>query len=373
MRVQRPPRLIKRQVMERAPVAHAIKGPTSGPARIRGNAYGPEGAMYIEHEEFVCDLTLTDDPFALLISAQSAGLPPGTPCGQVNPGVTGGPTLFPWFSNIANSFSEYKFDYLEFTIRTEQSTNAPGSIFMGFDANVQDQYKQYTKKAQILTLIPSSRGAPWQDISIRLTQGELRGLSNWRYIARLPLSQSTPVPGFDPKTYFLGQLLIGCSNCSALGNAELHAKYGCWVRYPVADTVNPLSVASITGYLNNTSPTQASPFGVSLNQQSPLSGLGPTASGNTIVFNQAGKYIVNVVFATNGSAVATGSLIVPSGGATIVSGFQSFQLSDYYIIVLTVVSPSIGTALAFNWTTLSGVTDCQLFISPFDNSGLLTA
>ena len=108
-----------------------------------------EGCTVISHKEYLMDIQ-SSTAFQLQLY------------GSVNPGVS---TLFPWLSQVAQSYQQYRFRSLIFTFRSTSgnlsTTQALGEIVGAIQYN--SYAPAFVNKQQMLAEVMSTSGAPSED------------------------------------------------------------------------------------------------------------------------------------------------------------------------------------------------------------------
>lgn len=140
------------------------------------------------------------------------------PC---NPGIE---ATFPWLSDVANSWEQYRFHSLRFRYITRASTATRGSIILApeydaLDAPPTDEY-------QLTAYYGSVEDAPWKNILVKFDVDGMHPLGPRKFIR----NSTQPLLG-DLKTYDVGVLYIGSLDAIAGDEGFVGGKL--WVEYDV--------------------------------------------------------------------------------------------------------------------------------------------
>lgn len=145
---------------------------------------------------------------------------------QLNPGIAG---TFPYLSEIAKKFEQYKVHRLRFTYVTRTSTSKPGSVMMGTEYN--SGTPAPANENAMATLRGSVDGSSWTDLDHKVDLSSSAALGPRKYI------RSTNVAG-DPKTYDIGTFYLAVADQDdASGIGKLYVSYDVEFFNPVIASV----------------------------------------------------------------------------------------------------------------------------------------
>jgi hypothetical protein len=216
------------------------------------------------HKEFIQNVTGTTNFTVALFLA-------------LNPGLAG---TFPWLSNIANNFEQYRVRMMRFCYLTRTGTNVPGSVIMAPDYDASDASPV---SEQILSNYAEVvEDAPWKDICCSLRAAGMHALGPKKFV------RNGLVPGQDLKTTDVGSLILATVDGTAVNWGKL------WVEYDVEfyePQLNPTG-SSLASSAQGTAGTAASVISVGTATAGPLiSGI----AGNVVSFQNltpGGEYFI---------------------------------------------------------------------------------
>jgi len=134
----------------------------------------------------------------------------------LNPGLSG---TFPWLSNIANNFEQYRVNKMRFCYLTRTGTNVPGSVLIAPDYDAADAAPV---SEQILSNYAEIvEDAPWKDICCVLRPSGMHALGPKKFV------RNGLVPGQDLKTTDVGSIILATVDGTAVNWGKL------WVEYDV--------------------------------------------------------------------------------------------------------------------------------------------
>jgi len=202
---------------------------------------------------------------------------------SVNPGLAG---TFPWLSDLASKYEEYKFTSLRFEYRSVTATSTPGVCFMSFDYDAADSIPT-TKLAQSQT-IPNAENNVWMNNDLVVPCDSI-----YKFVR-----QGT-VTGTDIKTYDWGNMVLSTIYGDGTITGELYIEYTVHLRKPSLGQ-------SLSGLASYTS-TIAAP----LNALSTSTGLQITSKLSTLTLrlDVSGEFYMELL--------ATGTVITAVGVPTI--------------------------------------------------------
>jgi len=125
--------------------------------------------------------------------------------GLINPG---NPYLFPWLSGMASLYEKYRFVSLEFILVSANPATHAGSVFMAIDVDPVDPLPVSTQ--ELMANANSVTSTVWQSCSLKVDVARANEGIPWRYTNTRNGSQQA-----EPRTTYIGQLLIGSAGTSA--------------------------------------------------------------------------------------------------------------------------------------------------------------
>jgi len=138
---------------------------------------------------------------------------------NINPGNS---ALFPWLSQQASGWERYRFKRLVIRYVPRCSTATSGSVLISPDYDAADPVP--TTEVQAASYADAKEGAPWQDITIVMSESSLAGGVSNKYVKVGALGSN-----LDVKTYDAGRLSIVTIDCASNG-----APLGkLWVEYEI--------------------------------------------------------------------------------------------------------------------------------------------
>jgi len=273
--------------MVAAPVALAQRGKVSKPAQIVGNPYSANGSMRVKHREYIGEVLGSTSVFS------NTQYP-------INPGLL---TTFPWLSQIAPDFEEYKFNSLSFVYEPEKPTTAAGYVMIAIDYDAADGSP--ATKQQLAASLGAVRCPIWSNVRELADSQQMNRRYNQYFVRTSALSSN-----LDIKTYDVGVLNVAVGN-----TADASAIGELWIEYDVSffspqltpDVPSANNSAIIQG---GGAITRAAPFGTT---PAVTGGLSVTALNATMTFPFVGQYLV--VYNFDGTVVTT-TAITLTGSAT---------------------------------------------------------
>ncbi len=183
---------------------------------------------------------------------------------QLNPGLVGS---FPWLSNIANNFEQYRVNALRFCYMTRTGTSVPGSVLMYPDYDAADSAPLTEQIASAYAEIVED--APWKDNMCILRPAGMHALGPRKFI------RNSAVAASDIKTYDVGTFYLSTVDGTAVPWGKV------WIEYDISfyePQLNPQG-SFIASSLQGTAGTAASLVSAGFQSAGPLiSGL----AGNVI-------------------------------------------------------------------------------------------
>lgn len=243
------------------------------PNRIKLGSDNGEGVLIV-HSEYIKDIiSSADGSFKL----ESFGLNPGDQ------------RTFPWLSTLAqSSFSQYRFEQLIFEFRSSSgealnSTNtALGTISAAVNFDYSDEVFSSRYEMENTEWARSAKPSETFAIPVEVKRSSTGLNGGLLYILNTPV----PPTGVDPKTYFLGRLMISSVGMQGVNvnMGSLHVTYKVRLLKPLMS--KPLSVAHMV-FLNRsaadgTNRTGVAPIASNFNCDT----IGVTFTPTTITFSR---------------------------------------------------------------------------------------
>jgi len=167
-------------------------------------SYGENGrSCRVQHKEFIQNVSGTTNFTVALFLA-------------LNPGLAG---TFPWLSNIANNFEQYRVRMMRFCYLTRTGTNIPGSVLMAPDYDASDV--QPVSEQIMSNYAEIVEDAPWKDICCLLRPSGMHALGPKKFV------RNGLVPGQDLKTTDVGTFILATVDGTNVNWGKL------WVEYDV--------------------------------------------------------------------------------------------------------------------------------------------
>lgn len=286
---------------------------------------------------------------------------------SLNPGVG---YSFPWLSNIAAQFSEYKFKgvvfhYIPTSGTTVNGTNpAIGSVMMQTTYRATDVAP--TSKIEMLNEYWACEAAPNESFCHPIECSPKENPFAIQYVrtGSLPATET-------PLLYDLGTTFIATSGQPASGNVigDLWVTYEVELRKPVVSSnVSTLS-ESFYASTNSYTPTNVNWFGTTASTSGQL---GCTISGNTLTFPKgaAGFWLITVRLAGAFTALdlsgapaysnAAGVFVNPTSASpviytrTVLSAGAGSLASGYYQCGIWITDPQVQATVGFPSATSTG-------------------
>lgn len=271
----------------------------------------------------------------------------------LNPGLD---DSFPYLSNMARNFQEYRFrglvyEYKSTSASALNSTNtALGTVALAV------QYKSdapsYVNKQQMLNEMWAVDGKPAEDIVLPVECDPSMTPIPIQYVRHAPLAANQ-----DPKMYDLGILTVGTVGSQAVAvTGELWVSYE--VEFHKPQLTNTLGYGAEVAHYSRDVSSATYPLGTTANYS--FDNIGLTLSGTTITFPQAaqGKYLLLITF--EGDAVV---LDLPTVTATNLTQKQTWYGAGNYDFraptvgdttqraafgcVIEITTPQLDTSYAF--------------------------
>jgi len=333
----------QRSLKTSAAAAYAGLQITSEPRYLRQK----HNSVRIVHRELVSSIVGT--PTFSILPANSYPLNPG----QV--------TTFPWLSNQATSWEQYKFHKLKFCYYSRCSTTTAGSVFLIPDYVAADLPPASEQIAA------SYRGtienAPWvPEFSCTLDPSSLNGPMNRRFV------RSTPLNAADQRVSDAGDFFVATNDGSATSWGKL------WVEYDV-ELFNPQqppggeNQAGVQHFTSLTwSTTNKFQFAF-LNTNNSSYFVPDTTNYNRLVCQVPGNYFISAYFystaGTTSPGFTTASGFVPDPVYGSPPGAELLVAATGIVTHILFGTFLIGGALVFNDALTAGAaTRLEVVITP---------
>ncbi len=291
------------QSVDFAPVAMSIRQGTQPPRMSSTTARNGDLRVRVRHREYIADIL---GSVAYAVTSFS-----------INPGL---PATFPWLSQLANLFESYRFNKLVFQYRTQAATAATGKAMLSVDWDAADATP--TSKVQQLQERTKMDDASWKNFDLPCDLADLLKFGVQRYTRSAGLSAN-----LDIKTYDVGNLLVGTQ-----GQAGTAAIGELWVEYDL-ELITPQTSDGLAPGIGVKIVANGAISDVNLLGNTPtVTGTTSlvTATGNVIVFNKTGNYLVDVLRVGTGliALVLNGSAAVRTAISTTIDGAATGALSQ---------------------------------------------
>lgn len=220
----------------------------------------------------------------------------------VNPGLN---TSFPWLSNIASNFEQYRFSGLVYEFKStcgdalSSTNNALGTVILTADYNVTTP--AFASKVEAENSMWCSSTKPSRSVIM-----PVECKSNFNPMSQLYIRSTTIQPNQNKQFYDLCQLQVATQGMQ-IDNVvigELWCSYEVQLFKPIVNSLDPQTIGS--AHYNSSSYTNVAPL-IGCNKI--IDTLGITVSGNNILFDANTYGIFSISFYWAGTAVTFG---VPS-------------------------------------------------------------
>lgn len=162
----------------------------------------------VANREFVG--TVTDIGAAFQLIGESQGFPGY----DVNPGNS---KLFPWLSVVARGYEKYRFDQLVLEVVARNPTTWPGSVYIAFDYDWNDE--PATTAASLMANHGAVSGDVWSPHTLRVDVARMNEGIPWRYVASLPRATQSQ------RLVYGGYFMLGLAGASNLTSFDLFIEY----------------------------------------------------------------------------------------------------------------------------------------------------
>jgi len=161
----------------------------------------------------------------------------------VQPGLQ---TTFPWLSNMATNWENYKFNRIGFRYVSRSSTAFTGSVSIAPDYDASDtpptSYQELSSYQNVVS------DAPWKDFVCQLSPRSTTLVGNSRYIRLGALSNNEDIKLYDVAN--LQVATVGQANTAVVG--ELWVEYDITLQIPQIQTPEVVSNVSAGQYFSQT-------------------------------------------------------------------------------------------------------------------------
>lgn len=282
-----------------------------------------DSTITFTHREYIIDLTHdgTDEKFFGM---------------EVNPGLD---FAFPWAHKIAHNFESYIFISLQYEYIPMVGTNTNGIVALSPDYDATD-INTGIDKQKLLSFEDSIRTPVWKKGVMRCNRQNLRKRKT--YFVRA----DTLGDNLDKKLYdslALHGVINGCSVEGTIGEI--------WVSYtikfmtpqsePESIVESKFALEDESGtYIAHDEPFDISSVGIGVKDVSDgMDGLLKFVDSNNLDVIKAGKFLVDIFGASNGTSVSTST--VPT--------FSSTFKGKNTVITPTIIQPMSGYGVYFNY------------------------
>lgn len=317
--------------MVAAPVAMA-RSVTSRAPRISPLT---NGDCRVTHREYIADVLGT-------VAYGYASRP-------VNPGQA---EVFPWLSQIAQRFENYRFNSLRFLLEPLCGTTSTGSVILALDFDSADGPP--LSKVEAMSFRASARGAPWEEMQISAQSVDLHKLPQ-HFVS----STNFLAANLDVKMYNVANLIVATQGqASTAPVSELYVEYDVTLLTPQMNTGSASSFVYST-----TAVSAANGFGIA-----PVFGAGNTlpievaGDGSYLRFLApfVGLWCARIAGTAITSLAATGSTatvtpIAASSGTTVGNWITQFAVraaAGEIIKMVSTASAYVGAYHLFTPTRL---------------------
>jgi hypothetical protein len=249
----------------------------------------------------------------------------------------GDATTFPWLSDIAQRYEQYRFHNIRFELLTRTGTGTVGSVILAPEYNA--QHPDPSTEAIVTAYRGAVENVPWRDISCQLSTADMYALGPRKYV------RSGAVPG-DLKTYDSANFYV----CT-VEEADTTAIGKLWVHYDVELYVpqleNPIAGSTCFAMFN-------------LSADQTLT----TATEATLAFDEA---VDNSLGVTNSS----GTFTLPSGAylITVEAGFTLGGVgAQSCVLSAQADSAALSPPVFSRWASDGSDTEQQLTLKAYVTS-----
>lgn len=264
-----------------APVAKARVSTTRAPK------VGGRGPVVVAHSEYIAEVS---GSVGFVVSNYA-----------INPGLA---SSFPWLTNIAAQYEEYRVKKLHYRFETEAPTSKAGTVILVTDVDALDT--SFQSKQQAMDYRGATRTAPWQRC-VHDAQAAARSPYGARFVR-----SGLPPSGGDLKTYDVGSFQLitqGMNDTSIVG--ELYVDY---IFEFIGPKVNNILGQNLLGgdVRSGGVVTPGAPLGSAPSQVSG-SNIQVAVNNNSMTFSFTGRLLMT--FSIIGTGISAIS-ITPAGGAS---------------------------------------------------------
>lgn len=287
---------------------------------------------------------------------------------------------FPWLSQVASSYEQYRFRKLKFRFMTSVGTNVGGNVYMIPDYDAGDTSPPTEAKG--LVNDKGTGGVPWANYTVSLPTSNLHPNGRRKFTRHAGLLAFSDLRTFDCGNLFV--CTVGCTESSVIG--RLFVEYEIELFVPqydttVTNTVIAGTMANVVQYnmgvdgyvgwiartiLGNLNESGGAIVSQYTNAGEALSGSGGTVLFDSVIPGMAYKFILRMA-----STSATFTSFLPTSGGSIATVLNSYSFfgAGYGIYEAVLVFSATGGYLNMSFAgTLSGlwnwVLDVQLIQVP---------
>jgi len=172
-----------------------------------------------------------------LVSSVAGNTTFGVTSFSLNPGLA---STFPWLSQVAANYEQYRFTSLKFHYVNRAPTSYVGSVLMAPEYDALDSAP--TNEVNASMMDGAVEDAPWKDIIISFSAPNMFPMGPRKYIRTGATVTASDLKTYDAGTLFL--CLVSCADTSTIGKL--------WVEYDVdlfiPQNPNAAQVSTIGSY-----------------------------------------------------------------------------------------------------------------------------
>jgi hypothetical protein len=306
-----------------------------GSTKITGKpnvVQGRNGDCRVVHREYLSEVAMTNGTFGVNTFPMNVGL-----------GRT-----FPWLSGVAARYESYRFNKLRFSFETSCSSTQTGTVMLIPDYDASDAAP--ASKVQGMSYRNSARAQAWLSFCQDSSSEDLNKQKS--YFIR----QGAVPANSDVKLYDVGNLFLCVIGSDTNVVGELWVEYDVHLMTPQfineALSARLIASAGVSDILIFGTITNPGKVGI----------LDITASGNTIIFNQAWTGFVLYEF------TGTGMAIVPvlGGSSTSVAQSSISNATATSLWATYFVTALIGQSISLDMAAATTVTNTVVFLADYD-------
>jgi len=277
----------------------------------------------------------------------------------VQPGIS---TTFPWLSNMAGNWENYKFNKIAFRFVSRSSTSFTGSVVMAPDYDASDTPpSSYQEMSSFQNAISD---APWKDILCILNPRSTTLVGNSRYIRLGPLSDNEDIKLYDVAN--LNIAVVGQASAAVVG--ELWVEYDIWLQIPQLQSQSLVSDVSAGQYYTSDGIDVTHLLGTDVIAEDGNVIISPVANTVTLTHLQPGQwYLVNYIIDATTTLTTIPTITIVSGFdvsseviQSVTNGTTKAQMTYWMLADSNVAVITLG-----GLTVVTGGTAAYFSIAPF--------